>query len=127
MRRPELMVASTCPKAGPLALPAQDRAQPSSGELIEHEEGTRMRVLEVLEPASQCPIEIGDDTFEAVPARPSRLASNRILETVQAFLANNPPSGIEPVAEELEPFPMLPAVADMRLARMQSQAVLSSP
>jgi hypothetical protein len=42
-------------------------------------------------------------------------------------LANKVPSSFEPVAEELERFPGLPAVADMRLVGMQTQAVFSHP
>jgi len=121
------MVIASCSESGPLGLLAQDRTQPSADELVEHEEGARVRMLEVSEPASQCPIEIGDDSLEVIPARSSRLCSDRILDAAPTLLANKPPSGFEPVAEELEPLPRYQAVADMRFIRMQTQAVLCYP
>src|SRR5260370_42186476 len=107
-----MVMGSWC-ESGALGLFAQDRTQPSADELLEHEEGARMRMLEVSEPASQCPIEIGDDSLEAVPARSSRLCSDRILDAVPTLLANKPPAGFEPVTEEFEPLPRYQAIADM--------------
>src|SRR6266568_1061140 len=121
------MVIASCSESGSLGLFAQDRTQPSADELVEHEEGARMRMLEVSEPASQCPIEIGDDSLEAIPARSSRLCSDRILDAAPTLLANKPPSSFEPITEELEPLPRRQAVADMRFVRMQTQAVLCHP
>src|SRR6266567_1497213 len=80
-----------------------------------------MSVLEVAEPAAQRPIEIGDDAGEAVAARASRLRSDAVLEAGQALLADQTPAGFEPIAEEVEAFPELPAVADMSLVRMRMQ------
>src|SRR5262249_36132189 len=48
---PAPMVGWTVTEAGTLALLAQERAQTPSSELVEHNEGGRVRVLEVGEPA----------------------------------------------------------------------------
>ncbi len=79
-------------------------------------------MLEVAEPAAQRPIEIGDDAGEAVAARALRLLADRILEAGQALLADEASSGLEPVAKEVEAFPGLPAVADIGLVRVQTDA-----
>jgi hypothetical protein len=104
----------------PLGLPEQQRTQSSADEPIKVHEGEHVGVLEVLEPASQRPIEIGDDALQTVAARPSRLGSDLVLEAIQALLAYSPPPGFEPVTEELEPLARLPAVADMGLGRAQT-------
>src|SRR6202045_1364624 len=110
-----------------LRLLEQKRAQPPADKLVEHVKGARVRVLEVFEPAVQQRIEISDDDRETLPACSSCLCPDAILEPVQALLADKTPADFEPIAEELEPFPALPAVADMRLARMQTQAVVRHP
>ena len=84
-------------------------------------------MLEVGEPAFEQRVEIANDTREALPACSWRLRPDAVLEAVQTLLAHKPPSGFEPVAEELKPFPVLPAVADMGFARMQTQAVRRYP
>ena len=50
-----------------------------------------------------------------------RLGPNAVFEAVQALLAHPAPSGFEPVAEEVESFPLLPAVTDVRFVRVQSK------
>src|SRR5882724_288860 len=112
------MIIASGSEAGPLGLLAQDRSQPSADELVEHDERAGMRVLEVDEPAAQCPVEIDDDPPEALPARSPRLRSDRILDALPALPANKPPSSFEPITEELEPLPRCQAVADMRFVRM---------
>src|SRR6266511_5324721 len=121
------MVIVRCSAAGSPVLLTQERAQPSADEHVEHSEDVRMRVLEVREPASQGPIEIIDDAREAVPARAPCLFPDAVLETVQTLLANSPPAGLEPVAKEVEPSPHRPAVADLRLVGMQTQAIIRHP
>src|ERR1700675_581424 len=106
---PALVVGVTATVAGTLFLLAQERAQPSADELVEHNEGAGMSVLEVAEPAAQRPIEIDDDAREAVAPRTSRLHPDSVLEAGQALLADQPPSGFEPIAEEVEAFPGVPA------------------
>ena len=53
--------------------------------------------------------------------------SYAVLELVQALLAHVTLAGFERVAEELEPLPRLPAVADTRLFGMQREAVFAQP
>src|SRR5258708_39774864 len=118
------MVGLTASEAGTLFLLAQERAQPSADELVEHDKGAGMRVLKVAEPATQRPIEVGDDAREAVAARASRLRPDAVLEAGQTLLADQTPTGFEPIAKEVEAFPGVPAVADMGLVRMQTQAVV---
>jgi hypothetical protein len=121
------MVGSTVAEAGSLFLLAQDRAQSAADKLVEHNKGTRIGVLEVTEPASERRIKIGDDTRKAIPARTLRLLPDRLLEAGEALLANKAIASFEPVAEEFESFPGLPAVADMRLLGMHTQAVFCDP
>src|ERR1700722_14810233 len=83
-----------------------------------------MGMLEVAEPAAQCPIEIDDNAREAVAACAFRLRPDTVLEAGQALLADQTPTGFEPITEELEAFPGVSAVADMGLVRMQTQAVV---
>src|ERR1700730_10435726 len=86
-----------------------------------------MGVLEVPEPAAQHRIETGDHAAEAVAARASGLFSDAILEPVQALFTYKALAGFEPVAEGVEAFPRLTAVADMRLVRMQALAIRRHP
>src|SRR3984957_12651944 len=86
-----------------------------------------MGLFEVGEPASQRPIEIGRDAREAVAPRTPRLHPDAVLQLGQALLAHVTLAGLEPVAEELETLSRLPAVADMRLLRMQREAVHRHP
>src|SRR5712691_5737685 len=118
------MVGLTAPEAGTFLLLAQERAQPSADELVEHDEGAGIGMLEVAEPAAQHRVEFFDDPREADPARSSRLRPDVVLEAGQALLADKALSGFKPIAEELEAFPRLPAVAHVRLVRMQTQAVV---
>jgi hypothetical protein len=103
------------------------RAQPTPDRSVDGLEDVRVGMLEVAEPAAQGAIEIGDDALEAVAPIASRFLPDRVLELVQALLAHEPLASLEPVTEELEPLPRHPAVADMRLRRMQRQAVRRDP
>src|SRR5260370_39162054 len=118
------MVGLTASEAGTLFLLAQERAQPSADELVEHDKGAGMCVLNVAEPATQRPIEVGDDAREAVAARASRLHSDAVLETGHALLADQTSTGFEPIAHEVEAFPAIPAITDMRLLRRLKPAVV---
>src|SRR5207247_671608 len=121
---PEATSQSAQPEPVSLGLPEQQRTQSSADEPIKVHEGEHIGVLEVLEPASQGPIEIGDDALQTVAARPSRLASDLVLEAIQALLAYPTPPGFEPVTAELEPSSRSPAVATMVLGRPQTQPIL---
>ena len=74
-----------------------------------------MGVLELSEPAAQRPVEVRHDALEAFAARALRLGPDAVLELVQTLLAYVTLAGFEPVAEELETLPRLPAIADLRL------------
>src|SRR5260370_29230837 len=83
-----------------------------------------MRVLKVAEPATQRPIEVGDDAREAVAARASRLRPDAVLEAGQTLLSDQTPTGFEPIAKEVEALPRVPAVAAMGLFPMQTPALV---
>src|SRR5262245_9548286 len=124
---PALVIGWTESKARPLFLLAQEGAQPSANELVQHDKGAGMGMFEVAEPAAQHRVEVGDDAREVDPARSSRPHPDVILEAIEALLADKPSSGFEPVAEELKTLPWLPAVADMGLVRLQMQAIVRHP
>src|SRR5271165_2246321 len=86
-----------------------------------------MGMFEVAEPAAQQWIEVSYGAGEAVAPCAPRLLSYAVLELVQALLAHVTLAGFETVAEELEPLPRLPTVADMRLFGVQREAVFAHP
>ncbi len=110
---PSLMVGAADALPWALFLLAQDGAQPPSDKPVELAEGGVMGMFEVAEPAAQQRVEILHGAGEAVAACAPRLLSYAVLELVQALLAHATPAGFETVAEELEPLPRLPAVADI--------------
>ena len=79
-----------------------------------------MGVLEVAEPAAQHRIETGNHAGKAVATGAPSLSSDAVLEPVEALLTYKALAALEPLAEEVEAFPGLTAVADMRLVRMQA-------
>src|SRR5882672_9079198 len=111
----------------PARLFTQHRPQASPDQFVQFEEDTRVGVLEVSEPASERPVEIGNDEREALPAGPPRLLADRLLQLVQTLLAYVSAIALEPVAEELKSVPLLPAVGDPRLLRVQCEAVRRHP
>src|SRR5208283_4054340 len=86
-----------------------------------------MGVLEVGEPTAQHPVEVGHDARETLAPRAPRLLPDAVLELGQTLLAHMTLACFEPIAEELEPLPRLPAIADMRLLGMQREAVFTHP
>ena len=62
-------------------------------------------VLEITKPAAQRPVEVRHDAREAVAACAFRLRPDTVLEAGQALLADQTPTGFEPITEELEAFP----------------------
>src|SRR5215216_6868236 len=121
------MVGSIVADAWFVRLFAQYRSQASPDHLIEFEEDARMGMLEVAEPASERPVEITDDDPQAFPASSSRFLADRLLELVEALLAHMTTAAFEPVAEELKPIPLLPAIGDPCLRRMQREAIRRRP
>src|SRR5215470_10368676 len=86
-----------------------------------------MGMLEVAEPALERPVEVDDDGLQAVPSGSPRLRTDRLLQLVEALLAHMTAAALEPIAEELKPVPLLPAVGDPRLLGMQREAVRRHP
>ena len=121
------MVAVRCAEAGSLRLLAQDCTQPSSYELVDGLEGSGVRVFEVVEPSSKHRVEASDNAREALATRAFGLGPDAIFETVKTLFTNRTPSSFKPVAEELEPFSPVTAVAQMRLVWMQTKAVVLYP
>ena len=106
---------------------AQHRPQTPPDHLIEADEDAWMGMLEVAEPAFERPVEIDNDGLEALPSRPPRLRTDRAFQLVEALLTHVTAATLEPVAEELEPVPLLPAVGDPRLCGVQRQPVFIHP
>src|SRR5271166_4687716 len=110
-----------------LLLLAQDCAQPSPDEAVEETELGWDSMLEIVEPSAERRIELAHDPFQAVAPAAPRRGAHSILERFQALLAHVSTPRLEPVAEEIEPLPRFARVADLRLVRMQRQAVGRRP
>ena len=95
--------------------------------MVEPFESDAMGVLEVGEPTAQHPVEVGHDAREFLAPRAPRLLPDAVLELGQTLLTHMTLACFEPIAEELEPLPRLPAIADMRLLGMQREAVFTHP
>src|SRR5207245_7346239 len=90
-------------------------------------EDARIGVLEVAEPALERPVEINNDDLQALPSGSPRLRADCLLQLVEALLAHVTAAAVEPIAEELEPVPLLSAVGDPRLLGVQREAVRGHP
>ena len=87
-----------------------------------------MRVLEVAKPAPQHRVQIGDDRAPGCHPACARVLSRILsLKRLQALLPHPAPTRLEAIAEKVEAFPRLPAIADLGLVRVQRQAVFLSP
>src|SRR3954452_3705137 len=98
---------------------AQDGTQAPTHEAIEDAEQSRPGMLEVAKPSPQHRVEVVDDPPEAVTPAAARLHPHRVLQRLQALLANQTLARLKPVAKEVEPLPRLSAVTNPRLVRMQ--------
>src|SRR6266511_5688312 len=121
------MVGPIVTDARTVLLLAQHGPQAPPDHLIEVEEDARVGVLEVAEPAFERPVEIDHDDLQALPSGPPCLLADRLLQLVEALLSHMTTAAFEPVAEELEPVPLAPAVGDPRLLGVQHEAVRSHP
>jgi hypothetical protein len=102
-------------------------AQATAHEAVEDAEQSRGGVLEVAEPTPKHRVEVGDEPREAVASAAAGLRPHLVLERLQALLADQPTTGLGPVAQELEASPRLSAVADPRLVRVEGEAVGRHP
>ena len=66
-------------------------------------------------------------TFRLCPRVRRVFSRTGLLQLVEALLSHVTPAALEPIAEELEPVPLLPAVGDPRLRRVQREAVRCHP
>ena len=64
--RPALMIPASTPSPRLAAL-AKDAPQSHANPAVQIREDVSMAVLEVLKPARQCEIDVGDDRLQAVP------------------------------------------------------------
>src|SRR5262245_21925406 len=115
------------PEVRQLILLHQQGSQSSSDHLVERLERAWTGLLEVPEPADQPLVQVRDHAREAVTPVATRLCPDALFQLVQTLLAHEPQAGFEPIAEELEPFPRLPAITDMRLLGMQRKTAFAYP
>src|SRR5882672_6975182 len=121
------MVGLTSSDAGALFLLTQDRAQASADKAVEDTEQSWRGMLEVAKPPPQQRVEVIDDPPQAVAPAAARQTSHFVLERLQALLAHQPATCLEPVAKEIETLSRLAAVADPCLVWVQDQAVGRHP
>src|SRR2546423_780527 len=81
--RPADVLLASAVSPATLAL-AQQTPQPAADQPVDATERPAMTVLEVLKPAPQRSVQRRDDRRQRVPARPSRLRPDRLLELRQA-------------------------------------------
>ena len=114
--------AGDTPAAQPFA---QQASQPTAYPAVQDAEDPAVAVLEVLEPAAQGAVHVGDDLGKAVPRGPLGLGADRVLQFPQALASRPAPAGVEAVAEEIKA--LAPRVDQPRLARVQRQAGFGRP
>src|SRR5215475_118484 len=84
-------------------------------------------MLEVVEPATQCGIQIGNDTGQAVPTCAPSLLPYPLSQRQQTFPSNPSPPDFEAIAEKLKPLPGLPTIPHVGLVRIKLEPVLFDP
>src|SRR5271167_3979479 len=119
------MIRTPTPSFPPVAK-AQQATQPHAHPFVQGDEREAMTVLEVLKPASQGPVQVGEDGLQALPVVTPGLSSNRVLELAQALLARPTIAALEVVAEEVKAA-NLPGVHNPRLDRVQGQSHREGP
>jgi hypothetical protein len=123
--RPALMVASPPAPLLPLAL-AQDTSQPHPHPGVQRSEGVSMALLELLKPAPQRAIDVGDDHLQALALGTPRLGPNRVFELPETLLARpfHPP--LEVIPQKVQA-PLLSGVHNPCFHRMQLETRLLGP
>ena len=81
---PALMICTSTPSSASAAFP-QDAAQAHAGPLVQRSERALVAVLEVLKPAAQHRVQLGDGRFQALPVRSLRVAPHRVLQLLDAL------------------------------------------
>src|SRR5438128_11300392 len=107
------MVGRAPSDAGAFFLLAQDGAQASSDKAVEDAEQGWCGMLEGAKPPAKQRVEVIDDPFQAIASAAARHAPHLVprfrrgqaRERLQAPLAHQPATRLEPVAEEIEPLP----------------------
>ena len=74
-------------------------------------------MLEVLKPASNSRIDIGNDSLNTISASPSSLGADYILELPKTLRAHIATARFKAVSEEVKAVTLLKAVANMGLFR----------
>ncbi len=120
------LIVPTSGASFPLRPHSEYRANPSAHPAVKIAEYVLPAVLEVVEPASQAWIELGDDGVQTVSVRPLRDLPDFVLEFVETLLAGPSSPLLETVAEELETVPGL-GVHDTGLLRGEFEPRLFHP
>src|SRR5262249_41817676 len=85
--------------------------------------GIRMRMLEVVKPATKRRIQIGDDFRQTVPTRALSPHSNAILHGLVALFAYPAPPQLEVIAQKVKALPRLPTISHLGLVGTKTQAM----
>ena len=102
---------------------AKNRPQPPPYKAIHPLKGIRMRMLEVIKPATKRRIQIGDDFRQTVPTRALGPHSNAILHSLVALFAYPASSQLEVIAQKVKALPRLQTISHMGLVGTKTQAM----
>src|SRR5207247_3604234 len=98
---PAAMVALTLTPRFPSAL-AQDTPQPHPHPGVERSEGASMTMFEILKPAPQRAIGVGNDLLQAMALSASRLGPNRVFELPETLLPRPLHSSLEVISQKVK-------------------------
>src|SRR5438105_12021655 len=122
--RPPLMVRATASTLAPRAFP-EDTPQAAADPTVQVRVDVPEAMSEVPKPSLQRCMELPEDRPQAVPVGAARLPTDGLLQFGQAFLPRLPKATAKAVAQKVEAF--RPCVHDLRLGRMQRQAMVLDP
>src|SRR5262249_11697813 len=117
------MIFSTNSPPRPLLMLAKNRPQPPPYKAIHPLKGIRMRMLEVIKPATKRRIQIGDDFRQTVPTRALGPHSNAILHRLGALFAYPAARQLEVIAQKVKALPRLQTISHMGLVGTKAQAM----
>src|SRR2546426_197349 len=119
------MVAPTLtPRLSPAL--AQDTPQPHPDPGVERSEGASMTMFEILKPAPQRAIDVGDDLLQAMALSASRLGPHRVFELPETLLPRPLHPPLEVIAQKVKAA-TLGGIHNPRFNRMQPQTCLLGP